>query len=86
MTIGDDAPADAATGDGVRVETAYLQLVMQRLWDEEIDRRLAACCALETLRRLGGAGTIVRAHVDDALAGMPDASSATPHRRRCASS
>ena len=45
---------------------------MQRIWDEETtagSRLLRA----ETLRRLGGAGTIVRAHVDDALTGMPDA-------------
>ena len=54
----------------VRVETAYLQLVMKRLWDEEItagSQRLR----LETLRRLGGADTIVRAHLDDVLAKLP---------------
>jgi CHASE2 domain-containing sensor protein len=72
VTIGDDAPAGAATGDGVRVETAYLQLVMQRIWDEESTAG-SRLLRVETLRRLGGAGTIVRAHVDDALTGMPDA-------------
>lgn len=72
VTIGDDAPAGGATGDGVRVETAYLQLVMQRIWDEESTAG-SRLLRVETLRRLGGAGTIVRAHVDDALTGMPDA-------------
>jgi CHASE2 domain-containing sensor protein len=69
VTIGDSgAPDVAATGSG-RVETAYLQLVMKRLWDEEVaagSRRLR----LETLRRLGGADTIVRAHLDDAMANL----------------
>jgi CHASE2 domain-containing sensor protein len=58
-------------GDGrFRVETAYLQLVMKRLWDEEItlgSERLR----LETLRRLGGADTIVHCHLDDAMARLP---------------
>ena len=72
VTIGEDAPAEARSGDGVRVETAYLQLVMQRIWDEESTAG-SRLLRVETLRRLGGAGTIVRAHVDDALTGMPDA-------------
>jgi CHASE2 domain-containing sensor protein len=52
------------------VETAYLQLVMKRLWDEEVaagSHRLR----LETLERLGGADTIVRGHLDDVLAELP---------------
>ena len=60
------------SADGVRVETAYLQLVMQRIWDEETTAG-SRLLRVETLRRLGGSGTIVRAHVDDALTGMPDA-------------
>ena len=59
-------------GDGVRVETAYLQLVMKRLWDEEIDRRLAACCGS---RRCGGWAARTRsstAHLDDVMAELPD--------------
>jgi WD40 repeat protein len=54
-------------GNGVvRIETPYLQLVMQRLWDEE-DSAGSRTLRLETLRRLGGAEHIVRDHVDDAL-------------------
>lgn len=61
------------TGDGSgRVETPYLQLVMQRLWDEE---RAAGSrtLRLETLRRLGGAGQIVGDHVARALAALTPA-------------
>jgi CHASE2 domain-containing sensor protein len=67
VTIGDGgAPGVGGTGPA-RVETAYLQLVMKRIWEEEIaagSRRLR----VETLRRLGGADSIVRAHLDDAMA------------------
>lgn len=70
VTIGDGAAPDVGRTGPARVETAYLQLVMKRLWDEEVaagSRRLR----LETLRRLGGASTIVRAHLDDVLAKLP---------------
>jgi len=49
-----------------RIETSFLQLVMTRLWDEEISsgsRRLR----METFSKLGGAKKIVRDHVDDAM-------------------
>ena len=66
---GDGAPGVGDTGPA-RVETAYLQLVMKRLWDEEVaagSHRLR----VETLRSLGGADTIVRGHLDDVLAELP---------------
>ena len=53
------------------VAAPYLQLVMKRLWDTELgqgSRRLR----LETLAELGGAQTIVRTHVDRALASLTD--------------
>ena len=53
------------------METGYLQLVMKRLWDEELaagSQRLR----LETLQRLGGADTIVRGHLDDVMARLTD--------------
>jgi WD40 repeat protein len=55
-----------------RIETPYLQLVMQRLWDEE---RAAGSrvLRLETLQRLGGAEQIVGAHVDRALTALTSA-------------
>lgn len=54
------------TGEAGRIEAPYLQLVMERLWDEE--RAVGATTLrLATLERLGGAGDIVRAHLTDAL-------------------
>jgi WD40 repeat protein len=50
----------------VRIETAYLQLVMRRLWDEERDAG-SPNLRLETLLRLGGAERIVQDHVVRAL-------------------
>jgi CHASE2 domain-containing sensor protein len=70
VTIGDRAGPDVEAAGPARVETAYLQLVMKRLWDEELDagsKRLR----LETLERLGGADTIVRGHLDEVLAKLP---------------
>jgi CHASE2 domain-containing sensor protein len=70
VTIGDGgAPEVDATGPA-RVETAYLQLVMKRLWDEEIaagSQRLR----VDTLRRLGGADTIVHGHLDEVMDKLP---------------
>ena len=46
-----------------QIETPYLQLVMTRLWEEEVSvgsRELR----LETLTRLGGSARIVRTHLD----------------------
>jgi hypothetical protein len=43
---------------------------VKRVWDEEVttgSRQLR----LQTLRRLGGADTIVRSHLDDVLAALP---------------
>jgi CHASE2 domain-containing sensor protein len=71
VTIGDGGAPDVDAAGSARVETAYLQLVMKRLWDEEVaagSHRLR----LETLEHLGGADTIVRGHLDDVLAKLPD--------------
>ena len=50
-----------------RIEAPYLQLVMQRLWEEE---RAAGSDVLrvETLERLGGAQHIVEEHLEGAMA------------------
>jgi len=55
-------PADAGEG----VETAYLQLVLARIWDDELARG-STTLRLETLAANGGAGEIVRSHVRRAL-------------------
>jgi WD40 repeat protein len=52
--------------DESRIEAPYLQLVLQRVWEEELaggSRRLRA----STLDRLGGAEAIVRAHLRRAV-------------------
>jgi CHASE2 domain-containing sensor protein len=71
VTIGDAGAPDTVAAGPARVETAYLQLVMKRLWDEEVtvgSQRLR----LETLQRLGGADTIVHGHLDDVMAELPE--------------
>jgi CHASE2 domain-containing sensor protein len=70
VTIGDGAGGDVEAAGPARVETAYLQLVMKRLWDEELAAG-STRLRLETLERLGGADTIVRGHLDDVLAKLP---------------
>lgn len=62
---GKVSPAQETTA-GNRIEAPYLQLVMSRLWDKEINagsRRLR----LKTLNRLGGADQIVKEHLNDRM-------------------
>jgi len=61
-----------------RVDTPYLQLVMQRLWHEEAaagSRTLHRA----TLARLGGAERIVRTHLDGVMAELPAQDQETAH-------
>lgn len=53
-----------------RIETPFLQLVMTRLWDEEL-RNGSHVLRRETLDKLGGAERIVRTHLDKALGALP---------------
>ena len=53
-----------------RIETPYLQLVLTRLWREEVAAGSHMLRA-ETLQRLGGAQQIVRTHLDEALSALP---------------
>ncbi|MEO1550470.1 MAG: OmpA family protein [Pseudomonadota bacterium] len=46
-----------------KVETPYLQLVMQRIWEEERETGSTQLRA-RTLDRLGGASTIIQTHLD----------------------
>jgi len=59
----------AAAGEPDRIEAPYLQLVMERLWNAERDRG-ANVLRASTLVELGGAGAIVREHLDRALSGL----------------
>jgi hypothetical protein len=59
----------SVTGQPGAIEPAYLQLVMRRLWTEEMaegSRELR----LATLQRLGGAGAIVSRHLDAPLGAL----------------
>jgi hypothetical protein len=49
-----------------QIETPYLQLVMNRLWDEEV-RAGSHALRLKTLEKMGGAQRIVRTHLDAAM-------------------
>ncbi|MCA1656746.1 MAG: hypothetical protein LC713_03390, partial [Actinobacteria bacterium] len=63
--LGRGAVSGAADSD--RIEAPYLQLVMSRLWEVELEqgsRRLR----VETLRDLGGAAQIVHDHLEHAMA------------------
>jgi WD40 repeat protein len=59
-----DAPEDRT-----RVETPYLQLVMQKLWEVERERR-SPVLRLATLAELGGAQRIVEDHLEHAMAAL----------------
>jgi hypothetical protein len=60
------------TDESGRVEVAYLQLVIQRVWEVETEAG-SRTLRLETLRRLGGAERIVEDHLERALGGLtPD--------------
>jgi conflict system STAND superfamily ATPase len=68
--------ADAGLGqtqgmdENSQIETPFLQLVMTRLWREEIQSG-SNILHLDTLQRLGGAKKIVRTHLDSAMERLP---------------
>lgn len=49
------------------IESSFMQLVLTRLWEEELGADSRAL-RLSTLERLGGAGEIVRTHLDGVMA------------------
>jgi WD40 repeat protein len=59
---------DGSDGDG-RIETPFLQLVMQRLWEHDIGSG-SNILRRSTLEELGGAEQIVRDHLDRAMAAL----------------
>ncbi len=58
--------------DKDRIEAPYLQLVLERLWQVERERG-SPVLRLATLRELGGAESIVRAHLERALGSLQPA-------------
>jgi len=66
-----DAVPVGADPELQHVETAHLQLVMERLWEVEVEReRGSRIVRTETLARLGGPEGIVREHVRRALSAL----------------
>ena len=63
--------------DKTLVEAPFLQLVMDRLWDEEM-KVGSRTLRLETLERLGGAQTIIQSHLEQKLQDL------TPQQRESA--
>jgi WD40 repeat protein len=61
--------APKANGGPPRIEASYLQLVMATIWDEEM-KRGSRVLRLSTLEELGGAGEIVRGHLDRVLGSL----------------
>ncbi len=66
----DDRPAGEASPD--EIEAPYLQLVLERLWKREREQESRVLRAA-TLVELGGAESIVRAHLEDALGSLAPA-------------
>ncbi|MDQ2984062.1 MAG: hypothetical protein M3R70_09090, partial [Actinomycetota bacterium] len=64
--------AQVPGADDDRIETPYLQLVMSRLWNEELSEG-SRVLRLATLERLGGAQKIVRTHLDEAMSDLKPA-------------
>src|SRR5579871_1742344 len=59
---------EASTANGV--EAPYLQLVLERLWEQEREEGSHAL-RLATFRRIGGSRAVVHDHVQTALDGLP---------------
>jgi tetratricopeptide (TPR) repeat protein len=55
--------------DEAQIEAPFLQLVMTRLWQEEM-KAGSAVLRLATLERLGGAERIVQTHLDEVMSGL----------------
>ena len=66
--LGGEGEIDSGANGG-RVEAPYLQLVMERLWDIELEEH-SPCLRLATLERLGGSEQIVAEHLAVALAAL----------------
>ena len=69
----EDALVDAVLDEvwtDAGVETPYLQLVLERLWESERDAG-SRVLRLTTLREIGGARAVVREHVQGALDRLP---------------
>jgi WD40 repeat protein len=64
--------ADEGGPERGRIEAPYLQLVLERVWEVERERR-SKQLRLETLRELGGAARIVEDHLERAMEALTPA-------------
>ena len=69
LSSGGDGGVNSRTSTGRGIEAPFLQLVMERVWDSEIERG-SRTLREYTLGQLGGAEAIVRGHLDRALADL----------------
>jgi hypothetical protein len=69
---GIEREAAAPDAEDTPIETSYLQLVMDRLWDEE-QRRGSRMLRATTFTELGGAEGIVRTHFAETIEKLNDA-------------
>lgn len=67
----ESTPESPTTNGQVRVATPFLQMVLLRLWDEEI-KKGSHVLRETTLESLGGANEIVRRHLDKAMDQLND--------------
>jgi WD40 repeat protein len=70
VSVGDIGQV-AVTASPESIETPFLQLVMTRLWAEEA-KRGSRVLRRETLASLGGAGWIVRTHLDEVMSDLTE--------------
>lgn len=82
VNLDRDARASAQPGAAAYgIETPFLQIVLERLWEEEEKTWEAAegesdWLRLETLNRLGGAAEIVRTHLDKVMSELDEIAAA----------
>ncbi|MGH9405732.1 MAG: hypothetical protein ACRD3D_07855 [Terriglobia bacterium] len=55
-----------------RIETPFLQLVMERLWNEEINERQSRVIRLSTFEELGKADRILQSHLAHVMDGLSE--------------
>jgi formylglycine-generating enzyme required for sulfatase activity len=67
--LSDAGQGAAPSARQAGIEAPYLQLVMQRLWKEEVEKK-SGRLRWKTLEDLKGAEAIVKSHLDEALSGM----------------
>jgi hypothetical protein len=69
--VGDHAPPHPAAGDDAPVETAYLQLVMTRIWEVERERESRELRE-STLVGLNGVKGVVTTHLDQTMEALTE--------------